>query len=397
MRVCCIPAGTGGVAFYRIIQPYTKLRELGVDVFIFNKERHDALRLRSEQEIADIIVFQCPWSQGILDAVRLIKKGSKFGKYQKVVVEMDDDLFNVNPLNEKYNLFGIDEAIMVYHDKESQERFLSQKTMPDWIDYWTKPNGELHVKIWRDGFGDFSIKDNIIKYEATAQLLSECDLLTVTTSELGKKLREHRPTGPIAVIPNCVDPSRWLPMKKGDPSRIRIGWQGGSAHFADIHMIGSQLIDIMRKYDNVDFCYMGTRYDSIFAEAEDLHHRIKYFEWHGDVATYPLVVRDMELDIGLCPLIDDSFNNGKSEIKYLEYSIMEIPSIVSPVVYGSVVKHGKTGLVVDKGGWFRAMEQLVIDESKRKSLANHAKANVDLDYSLDRYVGLKDALCDLLK
>ena len=70
MKICVHPAGTGGVAFYRVQQPYLYLKSIGVDVYIFDKDRDDYARLHQEQMSADVIVYQCPWSEGIYEAAK---------------------------------------------------------------------------------------------------------------------------------------------------------------------------------------------------------------------------------------------------------------------------------------------------------------------------------------
>ena len=163
---------------------------------------------------------------------------------------------------------------------------------------------------------------------ATKWSIANCDLVTVTTPQLGKQFRKLRPKGPIAVLPNLVDFDRWLPMKKNESKEIRIGWQGGSAHYHDIHMIAKVLNRILKERDNVKLVMKGSFYPSLF---EDVKDKVEWLAWHSDINTYPLDVRDMRLDIGLCPVIDDPFNRGKSDIKWVEYSAMGMPAVVSPV------------------------------------------------------------------
>ena len=393
MRICCVPSGTGGVAFYRVKQPYEFLRDkMGKDVYIFDSRIHDSNRLNQEMMAADIILYQCPWSEGILDAIQLIKEGKKYGRDKKVVVEFDDDLFNVSPWNEKYHMFGVEEAEIRLDDKGSQERFLSEHDKDDWVRKRWNKDGSLTVDMWRDGHSGLNIEENLRKHKATKMIASIADLVTVTTDELAKKFRKHRPTGPLAVLPNFVDFDRWLPMKKNETDEIRIGWQGGSAHFADLHMIMDDLIKISEKYPKVKFCFMGIQYDSLMEKMKD---KIEWFAWHGDVATYPLVVRDMKLDIGLCPLVDDSFNRGKSNLKWVEYSAMGIPSVVSPTVYQNEIKHGKTGLIARKGEWFKYIEELILDKDKRQDIASRANQRVRNNYNANSSHIWWDVLDDL--
>jgi hypothetical protein len=61
---------------------------------------------------------------------------------------------------------------------------------------------------------------------------------------------------------------------------------------------------------------------------------------------YPVFVRwlreTITWDFGIAPLVENSFNRGKSALKFLEYAALGIPGIFSNVgEYGDVVEIGK--------------------------------------------------------
>jgi hypothetical protein len=396
MRVCIIPAGTGGVAFYRVLQPYGWLKDHGEEIFIFDKNRHDAQRLQIEQQHADIIVYQCPWSEGILEAAKVIKAGKEFGKNKKIVVELDDNLFDVDPWNEKYNMFGIQEhkIIVDSNDIATEKRFIDGTKGSSWIRQERLKDGRLSFDMWRDGHRGFSIEENERKYKATAQLLNMVDMITVTTKELGKQIRKIAPDTKIMVLPNLVDPDRFLPMKKKDDGFLRVGWQGGSAHFDDLRLVIDPIKKIYNKHKNVKFVLKGVQFDSIF---EDVKDRVEWEPWHGDIATYPLDVRDMGLDIGLAPLQDTTFNRGKSPIKWIEYSQMGVPSVCSEIVYGPYIDNRKTGFTaVTPDQWFNCIDKLICDEELRNLIAKKAKVRVEKKWQVDKSVLWGAALRDIL-
>lgn len=395
MRVCCWVAGTGGVAFYRIKQPYGWLIEQGKDVFIYDPLKHDSNRLHQEQMAADVIVYQCPWSEGMLNAAKLVKQGDAFGKKKKIVVELDDNLFDVDPWNEKYNMFGCKDYCITVDatDIVTQNRFIENTKNIDWIRTFRNKDGSLTLDMWRDGYRGFDIEANQRKRKATIELLNIADLITVTTVELGNQLRKYAPKTRMAVLPNLVDPERWLPMKKNDTDEIRIGWQGGSAHFDDLRMIIADLKSIHDKNKNVKFVFMGVQYDSLM---EEFDGAIEWVPWHGDIATYPLVVRDMKLDIALAPLKDTTFNRGKSQLKWIEYSIMGVPTIASDVVYKDYISHGKTGMIARQGEWEKYIQELIDDKEKRLSIGKKAKERIKNKYSIDKSILWYEALNDIM-
>ena len=118
--------------------------------------------------------------------------------------------------------------------------------------------------------------------------------------------------------------------------------------------------------------------------------------WHGDVFTYPLDIRDMKVDIGICPVIDDTFNRGKSELKWLEYSALKVPTVCSPVCYTSL-NHGKTGYYAkDNDEWFKYLDILIESKEKRKEIADSAYTRVVEHHNIDKSIAWYYALKDLL-
>lgn len=392
MRIVCIPAGTGGVAFYRIHQPYRYLRELGHDVFIFDQYKHDDKRLANETMIADAIVYQCPWAEAIRDSIALIKKGTKYGGKLKVVAEFDDDLFHVSPWNEKYNIFGTEEVYYKTSDTEVQEKLISELYKSPWVKFFKMETGEMLFEFWKDGHNGFDLKGNLARKKATQEIVAMSDLITVTTNELGKAMRKYRPHGPIAALPNLIDFDRWLPMEKNTDDTIRIGWQGGSAHFEDLHSIGMQLIDIAKKNPKVRFVFMGIEYSGLFEQIKD---QIEWLPWHGNVYTYPLVVRKMKLDIAIAPLVNNKFNLSKSPLKWEEYSAMKVPCVASKTVYGLEIDHGKTGFIAEGAEWTTYLQYLIDNPLKREEIAQKASDRVHRRFGLDQAIAYERVFEDL--
>ena len=51
--------------------------------------------------------------------------------------------------------------------------------------------------------------------------------------------------------------------------------------------------------------------------------------------------RTLDLDIGICPLIEDEFNRNKTPIKWIEFGITEVPLFAPYLVWPSVVQDGE--------------------------------------------------------
>jgi glycosyltransferase involved in cell wall biosynthesis len=82
--------------------------------------------------------------------------------------------------------------------------------------------------------------------------------------------------------------------------------------------------------------------------------------------------RTVEWDLALAPLGVDTFTRCKSDIKFLDYSILGIPGVYSRgPVYGDTVRHLETGYLAhnDVQSWAEALELMLTDDALRRRLA----------------------------
>ena len=166
IRICVNKAGVGGVAFYRIIQPYMWIAEnTDMDVFIYDPLIHSPQRLKDELELADVIVYQMTFGNFIRDIVanNLLRPKDK---QKKIVLEYDDYIFKVHPMNQAYRMFGTQEIKLNIHDPlTTQLRIQQLKEMGDKKKYVVHPDGSGTFDLWTDGKDGFDVKRNIERAE----------------------------------------------------------------------------------------------------------------------------------------------------------------------------------------------------------------------------------------
>lgn len=92
-------------------------------------------------------------------------------------------------------------------------------------------------------------------------------------------------------------------------------------------------------------------------------------------------------DIGIAPLIDIPWNRARSNVKVKEYAAGGLAWLASPV--GPYVGMGEPngGRLVPDGGWYAALEQLIVDARARRKLSRRASRWVKGE-GIDRHVGL---------
>ena len=384
MNVLVLSQGlTGAIPFYRISQSLTICKNKGLLDVDYLDSRVDKTPIQIKLEWADVIIMQCrtDWK-----ASALIKQLQEHFPEKVVVVEWDDNIFEISPYNEKYVTLGQSEIKLTIDNNDVDLYNAYKKACIDQeLDLKVLSDGKLEAYLWKDGIKGFHVEQNIDRMKAAADSIYQADLLTCTTKDLAHKLIKHSGRqDAIAVLPNLIDFDLWKPQKPNDTGKLRIAWQGGSSHYRDWSMIDEALVEIQK-----DYPFTLVVAGQLFKGKTKGIKKIEYIPWHDDIRTYPLTMRDLKADIGLIPLEDNGFNQGKSALKWMEYSALGIPSVASDATpYKEVIKHGKTGLLAKNTteSWYDNLKELIEDEQLRKNIANKATARVKLKWSTDRAV-----------
>ena len=395
MKVCVMNQGLeGAIPFYRLYQPLKYCERKGLLNVVFHDPNTSSKDIIDEIEDSDIIIWQCPTSLNVWKWLCAVKnENEKEHRNRKVIIEFDDSLVDISPWNEKYRVFGSKETFVDITEKE-KENFdrLNDLVSKGNKEIWQIPGGNWQYKLWQDGEDGFHIEDNVHRMEAALAIVQGCDLFQCTTKELAKLWHKHSErTGKTAILPNLIDFNRWLPQKPNDTEQIRIVWQGGSSHYRDWQPVLPALKKLEKEYgDRIQLVVAGQTWKGI-------HGKLKNVEehgWHGDIRTYPLMMRELKADIGIIPLEDTTFNRGKSSLKWLEYSALEIPTIASDVSpYKEVIDYGKTGYLVKNttDDWYEHIKSLIDNPQIGREMALKAKNRVKKKWGIDRSVEWHEA------
>lgn len=224
-------------------------------------------------------------------------------------------------------------------------------------------------------------------------LMRQADGLIVSTAPL--KARFSSLNANIRVVPNALDEGLFggVPERSDQSAKDRVvlGYMGTRTHTADLLMILTPLREFLhRNRDRVVLELVG-----VYAD-----HRIeKCFSGYpvrfldvGAAVDYekfvPWARKNLAWDFALAPLEDTHFNRYKSDIKFLDYSMLGIPGIFSNVEsYRNTVRHRETGWLCenDCDAWLEALESMLGDEHLRKSLAVNSAEFVRARRSLKQH------------
>jgi len=204
-------------------------------------------------------------------------------------------------------------------------------------------------------------------------LMSMCDGVVTTTIELKKQLKKYTEyvllnrnlaSSQLIEISNQVQ-HNYLKKSK----EIKIGYFSGSiTHNENFELIKTAIVAILEKFDNVKIYVIG--YLDLPKELEKYRHRFvtnDYVDWKE----LPKLIS--EVDINLAPLKDTIFNRAKSEIKWIEASLVKVPTIASDIgSFNEMIINEKTGFLANDNDWFPILNRLIQDSTLRERVGNKA-------------------------
>lgn len=273
-----------------------------------------------------IILFRCPWTKNVKQAILLAKKFNK-----KV-------------------LFDIDDLVI---DKKYTNKIPYIKT-------FNKKEKKLYDK-------------GVIKMGKT---LKYCDGAITTTLSLAKELKKY--VKDVFINHNVPSEEMWKLSEealkhrsfKKNNNYLIIGYFSGSlSHNPDLEMIKPALIKIITEFKNVKLLLFGQLNLTDFMNEYPSQIINKSFV---DWKELPRIIS--EIDINIAPIESIIFNSAKSENKWVEAALVKIPTVASNYgAFKDVIEHNKTGLLCsDINDWYISLKELINNKKLRKIIGENA-------------------------
>lgn len=206
----------------------------------------------------------------------------------------------------------------------------------------------------------------------------EADFVTGTTERLLIDLAKDEPSilDKAHVLKNVVNTDIWgasffeRPQFSGDP--FIVGWSGSMTHDDDLALVGDAIRYLSRKHrEGIEFHFHGYVPQALKDIPGVKLMRGPTVDYHHHIQT----IRDAPMHLALAPLTDHPFNQAKSDLKWIEYSIASVPAVFSKVAaYTNSVIDGVNGFLVENNtqAWIDAIERAMTDESLRRRVASEA-------------------------
>lgn len=205
--------------------------------------------------------------------------------------------------------------------------------------------------------------------EYAQHCIAQADMLTVSTEYLKKKYAALHPH--IVVVPNCVDP-RLFNQANQSTDEVVVGYAGSGSHQKDWEMVEPVLRRLKRSH-GIKVKVMGPMVTDIADEQAP---------W-TDTLKYPAKMASMGFSIGIAPLKDSAMSRAKSNLRWLEYSALKIPTVASDVVPFRGIDN--VLYAREPEDWEAHLTYLIEHPEARTSLGERAYTESTIKYDLDAH------------
>ena len=280
---------------------------------------------------------------------------------------------------------------------------------------------ENNIKIIYDIDDDFINIDSthplyeffVILKDSIEFIITNSDIVTVSTDYLKKQLDNYNEN--IKVIPNTLM-NRWNTNENfenknlNSKKTIKIGYFGTKTHELDLKIIEKPIKNTMNHFSNKKIIFeivggSAKNYDWMHQiiipsnyNNPKIKHRLKniisYFLkkfniFEGLLSTYlpyemfiEWIKNEIEWDIAVAPLENTNINQSKSNLKYLEYTALNIPCIYSNIGPYKEIGEKNTGIVVNNTTeeWTNALITLIEDYELYATILKNAHEDVSKNY-----------------
>ena len=309
LQVLFLPVDDGGCGWMRVRQFDLEFQNRSDVKSYLMDGKEDASRQVELIQNADVVVGR----MADYDYFRLIKE--EIDPKKPLIFDHDDNTMEVLPTSEHYKEFGTEDA-------------------------WAEVNGAVKP-VWVTGLTDgFNRYKNLSGQMKLLYMLATADMITAPVQNLLDYYVQFGNKNVMSgIVKNCLNKElfpdgEFIPADKKE-GEIRLGWEGGVSHLGDWAEIQAPLERVMADYPEVRLYIHGSYYKYQFAKFEDRIIRGAWYPFRG----YTYKIKTMGLDGAIIPLESKSFNEYKSELKFTEFSGLELPCLVKDMLpYSRVIK-----------------------------------------------------------
>lgn len=227
--------------------------------------------------------------------------------------------------------------------------------------------------IWLNNTSDTNqFISRIKRHSKVASICRWSSMITCGNHFLMDFAKQHNSN--VVYMPTTIDTQiTHNQIKQHKDGDVTIGWTGTHSTIKYLYAIEDVLFKLQQ---DLNFKFI------VISDQKPLFKKLKitFISWNKEEEIVDL----LNLDIGIMPLIDNEWANGKCGFKALQYMALEIPCIISPVgVNTAIIEHGVNGyLANNKDEWKDYLTKMIHSKELRTQFGKAGKETVLNSYSV---------------
>lgn len=189
--------------------------------------------------------------------------------------------------------------------------------------------------------------------------------------------RQHNPN--VYIVPTCVDVvNKHSFLRESNNSKVVIGWTGSHSTMSYLNDVIPVLTRIDKDFE-VEFLIISNK-----APEFELRN-LRFIKWKEQTEVEDLAI----MDIGIMPLKNDAWSEGKCGFKLIQYLAIGIPAVASPVgVNKDIISEEENGfLCTSPDEWYSKLKILIENKELRRSMGQEGRKKIESQYSVQAQAG----------
>ena len=228
--------------------------------------------------------------------------------------------------------------------------------------------------IWLPNYSDTNARFHRLKaYWKIKKIIKWADQVVAGNTFLMNYALQYNKN--VSVIPTTIDLENvHNQLSNHDTEPVNIGWTGTHTTMSYLHDLLPVLKELEKEYD-FTFTVISNQ------PPEFEFKSLRYIKWNKETEISDLA----KFNIGVMPLIESPWAEGKCGFKGLQYMALGIPAVLSPVgVNKEIIVHGENGFLCETASdWKKRLIQLITDKSLRRTIGASGRKTVAERYSVE--------------
>jgi glycosyltransferase involved in cell wall biosynthesis len=175
-------------------------------------------------------------------------------------------------------------------------------------------------------------------------------------------------------IPTCVNlENGFHKIKHHREANLSVGWTGSHSTLKYLNELIPVITELQR---DLDFNFLVIADRNPFLPFK----KFQFIPWNASSEQEDI----LKFDIGVMPLVEDAWSEGKCGFKLIQYYASGIPAVASPVgVNKMIIDDTVNGFLCNsKEDWESSLKKLLTDKSLRERMGIAGREKIDKEYSI---------------